>query len=1222
MIKRIIAFSVYQRWLVVLLTALVSAFGVWSLTQLPIDAVPDITNNQVQINTLAPSLSANEIEKQITYPIENALAGIPGLEFTRSLSRNGFSQVTAVFKEKLDIYFARAQVAERLMAAKEEFPPGVESHMGPIATGLSEIYMWTVHYQPPGVGNIVRDGEPGWQSDGNYLTPEGQVLTSELEKAAYLRTVQDWIIKPQLRNVPGVASVDSLGGFVKQYQVQPDPAKLFALGLTFGDVAATIERNNVSRGAGYIERNGEGLVVRSGGRIETMDDLKKVVIATRNGVPVRVGDVAEVGVGRELRTGSASLNGQEVVIGTTLMLIGANSRTVSAAVDAKMREINKALPPGVEAKTVLNRTMLVDATIKTVAKNLAEGAVLVIIVLFVLLGNFRAALITALVIPITMLMLATGMVEGHISANLMSMGALDFGLIADGAVIIAENSLRHLAERQHALGRKLMQEERLRTVIESAEEMIRPSVYGQAIIILVYVPMLTFSGVEGKMFHPMSMTVIIALASAFVLSVTFVPAMISILITGYIKESENAVVRYMKRSYRPWLERAVNDPLKTIAVGAALFTLSLLLFTRLGQEFIPTLDEKNLAMQANRIPSASLTQSQSMQFEVENTIRAFPEVAYVFSKTGTAEAATDPMPPNLTDTFIFLKPQDEWPDPHLSKEELIKKIQADVDKLPGNAYEFSQPIQLRFNELLAGVRGDIAVKVFGEDFDVMLRVANQIASILRTVRGAADVKVEQVAGLPLLEIKVDKAAIGRLGLSLGAVQDVIGAAIGGQQAGVVFEGDRRFPIVVRLKDSLRDDAQALENIPVALPGDGGRQAPTVLLKQIASFSLVEGQNQISRENGKRRVVVTANVRGRDIASVVTEAQAKVAAKVTIPPGYWLGWGGQFENLAAARARLQLVVPGLLLHDLPVALFGAWRRARRAHRVLGRSPCAVGRDRGALAARNADVRLSRRWVHRAFGRRGAERSRHAHLYSATHRSGSLVARRHHRRRDDAVAAGGDDRARRLIGVRSDGSCDGNGRRGATPHRDGGDRRIDHSDIAHAAGVAGALHAIWRRRQSGGHKGRGHATERSAAGSRRVRWRGSLAILGACGIASLATPSRGETLQGALIRAYQASPIINSGRAGLRAVDEKVPQALSGMRPRVTGDATLGVEDRRSVQDAIDIDNNDPTTRKFTQSIQSGFGKPRSAILSVEQPVFDGFKSSEQRALRGERRLCRP
>jgi cobalt-zinc-cadmium resistance protein CzcA len=956
MITRIIALSVHQRWLVVLLTTLVCAFGVWSLIRLPIDAVPDITNNQVQINTLAPALSAFEIEKQVTYPIETALAGIPGLEYTRSLSRNGFSQVTAVFGDKIDIYFARQQVNERLMAANGQFPPGVETRMGPIATGLSEIYMWAVRYEPPGVDNVIRDGEPGWQSDGAYLTPEGQVLKNDVEKEAYLRTVQDWIIKPQLRNVPGVASVDSLGGYVKQYQVQPDPEKLYALGLSFGDVAATIERNNVSRGAGYIEHNGEGLVVRSGGRLETVDDIRRVVVATRNGVPVRVGDIATVGVGKELRVGSASMNGKEVVIGTALMLIGANSRTVSAAVDAKVGEISKGLPPAIEVKTVLNRTLLVDATVKTVAKNLVEGAALVIAVLFVMLGNFRAALVTATVIPVTMLCLAIGMYTGKISANLMSLGALDFGLIADGAIIVVENSLRHLSERRRALGRSLTVDERLDTVIASAVEMRRPTVYGQSIIILVYLPILSFSGVEGKMFHPMAMTVIIALLSEFMLSLTYFPAMVALFVSGKGEESENAIIMSLKRFYRPLLSWAMASPMKVVAIGAGIFVFSLLLFTRLGGEFVPTLDEKNIAMQANRIPSTSLTQSQAMQFEVENAIRAFPEVAYVFSKTGTAEAATDPMPPNLTDTFVFLKPQDEWPDPHLSKEKLIQKIEAAVEKLPGNIYEFSQPIQLRFNELLAGVRGDIAVKVFGEDFDVMLRVANHIAAILRSIPGAADVKVEQVAGLPLLDIKVDKAEIARLGLSLGAVQDVIGAAIGGQQAGVVFEGDRRFSIIVRLKDSVREDIPALENIPVPLPGTGMHQAPTVLLKQVAKFSVVEGQNQISRENGRRRVVVSANVRGRDIASVVEEAQAKIDAKVKIPPGYWLGWGGQFENLAAARARLQLVVP-VCFFLIFLLLYSALGGALDALLVFSAVPLALSGGIAALWLRGMPMSVS-------------------------------------------------------------------------------------------------------------------------------------------------------------------------------------------------------------------------------------------------------------------------
>ncbi|WP_262032388.1 efflux RND transporter permease subunit, partial [Microvirga sp. Mcv34] len=639
MIKHILAFSVHHRWVVVLVTVLAAAFGIYSLTKLPIDAVPDITNNQVQINTTAPSLSPYDIEKQVTFPIETTLAGIAGLESTRSLSRNGFSQVTAVFSESTDIYFARQQVNERLSDAKASLPPGAEPQMGPISTGLGEIYMWTVEYSPPAAGVPVQDGKPGWQSDGAYLTPEGQRLTDDFLRAAYLRTVQDWIIRPQLKSVPNVAGVDTIGGYVKQYHVQPDPAKLIGLGLSFEDVANAVEANNVSRGAGYVERNGEGYVVRSAGRLESMQEIGNVVVATRGGVPVRVRDVAEVTIGREMRTGSASENGQEVVVGTALMLIGGNSRTVAAAVDAKMQEINKSLPPGIHAKPVLNRTLLVNATVKTVSKNLAEGALLVIVVLFLLLGNFRAALITALVIPVAMLMTMTGMVQGQISANLMSLGALDFGLIVDGAVIIAENSLRHLAERQHEFGRKLSLGERLSTVIESAEEMIKPSVYGQAIIILVYAPLLTFTGVEGKMFEPMALTVIIALVAAFVLSITFVPALIAILITGRVQEKENVFVRALKSVYRPVLGRALQFPLTMVFGAVLLLAVAATLFTRLGQEFIPQLDEKNIAMQALRIPSTALSESQAMQFDVEKAISRFPQVAFVFSKTGTAEVA-------------------------------------------------------------------------------------------------------------------------------------------------------------------------------------------------------------------------------------------------------------------------------------------------------------------------------------------------------------------------------------------------------------------------------------------------------------------------------------------------------------------------------------------------------------------------------------------------------
>ncbi|GGC68806.1 efflux RND transporter permease subunit [Chelatococcus reniformis] len=939
MIARVLAFSVQQRWLVLLLSLLAAAFGVYSLTKLPIDAVPDITNNQVQINTLAPSLSPFDIEKQVTYPVEMALAGIKGLEYTRSLSRNGFSQVTAVFDEKLDIYFARQQISERLDTVKAAMPAGVEPHMGPISTGLGEIYMWSVRYAERADKAKVEEGKPGWQSDGSYLTPEGQLLRTALEQTAYLRTIEDWVIGPQLRTVPGVAGVDTIGGYEKQYHVQPRPAVLASLDLSFGDVARALEANNANQGARYLEDNGEGYVVRSPGRLESMDEIGNVVVATRGGVPVHIKDIADVRIGRDLRTGAASENGSEAVVGTALMLIGSNSRTVAAAVDARMNEIRKSLPPGIVVQTLLDRTRLVEATVKTVAKNLIEGAALVILILFLLLGNVRAAIITAMVIPLAMLMTMTGMVEAQISANLMSLGALDFGLIVDGAVIIAENSLRHLAERQQALGRKLDNGERLETVRASAEEMIKPSLYGQAIIILVYVPLLTFTGVEGKMFNPMALTVIIALAAAFVLSLTFVPAAIAIFITGRVDEKDNRIVRAFKGAYRPALRRAIAAPL-TFVFGAALLLAGAgWLATQLGAEFMPTLDEKNIAMNALRIPSTSLTQSAAMQLKVEQAVAKFPQVAFVFSKTGTAEVASDPMPPNASDTFVVLKPQEEWPDPKLTKVELQDQIEAAVSKLAGNVFEFSQPIQLRFNELIAGSRGDLAVKVFGEEFEPMTNAADEIATILRGIPGAEDVKVEQTSGLPVLEIKINKAEASRLGLSNAAIQEVIGAAIGGREAGVVFEGDRRFPIVIRLADGVRESREDLENIPVPLPpGTNGRIA-SVPLKQVASFIVAEGPNQISRENGKRRVVVTSNVRGRDIGSVVAEAQAKTAEKVKLPTGYYVTWGGQFENLASAKQRLMIVVPACFFLIF-LLLYSALGSPRDALLVFSAVPLAL------------------------------------------------------------------------------------------------------------------------------------------------------------------------------------------------------------------------------------------------------------------------------------------
>lgn len=957
MIERIIDSSVRRRWLVLLVVLVAGVFGAWSLTKLPIDAVPDVTNVQVQVNAVAPALTPVEIEKQVTVALETALAGTPGLESTRSFSRNGFAQITAVFTDRTDIYFARQQVSERVNEAKANLPPGVDVKMGPISTGLGEIYWWAVEYSKPGDAVPVRDGQPGWQTDGTYLTPEGERLTDDFQRTVYLRTVQDWIIRPQMKTVPGVAGADAIGGFVKQFQVQPDPARLVAYGLSFSQVVAAIEANNVSRGANYIEQNGEGYVVRASGRVENLEEISQIVVTTRAGVPVRVKDVADVAIGRELRTGSASVDGREVVLGTALMLIGGNSRTVAAAADAKIKQISRTLPLGIYAHTVLNRTQLVDATIQTVAINLAEGALLVIVVLFLLLGNFRAAVITACVIPVTMLMTATGMLQGKISANLMSLGALDFGLIVDGAVIITENSLRHLAERQRELGRGLLLEERLQTVTKSASEMIRPTVYGQLIIILVYVPLLTFTGVEGKTFEPMALTVIIALVAAFVLSLTFVPAMIAIAVSKPVREEENAIIRRLKSAYAPLLTRAISSPLPVIGIATLLFVGAALLFTRLGQEFTPTLDEKNIVMEVKRLPSTSLSQAQSMQLLLETAISKLPQVAFVFSRTGTPDLAADPMPPSSSDTYIIVKPQGEWPDPSLSKDDLITRIEAEATKLPGNKLGFSQPIEMRFNELIAGVRADLAVKVFGDDFSGMQQTAGTIADVLRRVDGAQSVKVEETTGLPYVEIKIDKAEIARRGLNLDTIQDLIETAIGGRVAGLVFEGDRRFQIVVRLSDALRSDIGALENLPVPLrrqnaAGPGG----SVPLRSLASFEVTEGANQISRENGKRRVVATAEVRGRDIGSLVAEVQTKVADQVKLPPGTWLTWGGQFENFSVARQRLMFVVPGCFLMIF-LLLFSALGSAKDALLVFSAVPLALTGGIAALWLRGMPFSIS-------------------------------------------------------------------------------------------------------------------------------------------------------------------------------------------------------------------------------------------------------------------------
>ena len=926
MIARLIDLSVRFRWLVLFIFAGIAALGVYNLLRLPIDAVPDITNKQVQITAVAPALGPTEMEGRVSFPIETALAGIPGLETTRSLSRNGFSQVTAVFEESVDLYFARQQVAERLARARETMPEGVEPTMGPISTGLGEVVMWTVRFADRRVA--AASNRPGFQRDGSYLTPEGERLATPVQQASYLRTVQDWIVAPQVRGVANIAGVDAIGGYEKQYVVAPDPARMSAYGVSFSELADALEAGNRTVGANFVERAGEAYLVRADVRFRGVPDIREAVVTTREGVPVRVADVADVQLGGGLRTGAATENGREVVVGTALMLVGQNSRTVATDVVAKLDEVRRAMPPGVQLEVVLDRSRLVNATIGTVQTNLIEGALLVVAVLFLLLGNIRAAIITAAVIPLSFLMMAIGMRQLGVSGNLMSLGALDFGLIVDGAVIIVENYLRRMGERQHALGRTLDLPGRLAEVSDSVKEMIRPSLYGQAIILLVFLPLLTFEGVEGKMFSPMAITVMLALAGAFVASLTLVPALIAIIIRGPVAEKEVRVIAAAKRGYTPTLARALAKPLPTIGVGVAMFAASLLVFGTLGREFIPQLDEGDAAILSARVPSVSLEQSVEMQKQVERVVTSFPQVIRMFSKTGTAEVATDPMPVNISDGFVLLKPRDEWPDPTLTKAQLIEQMEEKLGGLLGNNFEISQPIELRFNELIAGVRSDVALSVYGDDLDAMGRTATRAAAVLRDIEGATDVRVEQTAGFPTLDVQFDRGAIAANGLTVAQVSDTVAAALGGREAGLVFEGDRRFDVVVRLPDAFRDDLDALAALPVTLEGAGREASASVPLGSVATFGFTEGLNQVSREDGKRRVVVQMNVRGRDLGSFVAEAQARIAAEASPPPGSWYAWGGEFENLAAAQARLGLVVPlcVVLIFALLFLAVGDWALA--------------------------------------------------------------------------------------------------------------------------------------------------------------------------------------------------------------------------------------------------------------------------------------------------------
>ncbi|MFG1282966.1 MULTISPECIES: efflux RND transporter permease subunit [Xanthobacter] len=948
MIDAILAFSIRQRWLVVLVCLMVGAFGAWNFTRLPIDAVPDITNVQVQINTSAPGFSPLEVEQRITFPIETAMGGLPGLQYTRSLSRYGLSQVTVVFADGTDIYFARQLVNERIQQAKDQLPQGVETAPGPISTGLGEIYMYTVEAKP---GAKKPDGTP-------YSPTE-------------LRTIQDWIIKPQLRTVPGVVEVNTIGGFARQFHVLPDPARLMAHNISFRDVMTALAANNANVGAGYIERNGEQYLVRTPGQVANLEEIRDIVIGSRDGTPIRIGDIGEVREGRELRTGAATLNGGEVVLGTTMLLIGENSRTVAQRVAARLEDISRSLPEGVIARAVYDRAHLVEATIATVEKNLLEGALFVVVVLFVLLGNFRAALVTACVIPLSMMLTITGMVENKVSANLMSLGAIDFGIIIDGAVIIVENCLRLLAEEQHKRGRLLTRAERFQTILAGSREVIRPSLFGTLIIAVVYLPVLTLTGVEGKMFTPMAVTVLMALAAAAVFSMTFVPAAVALLVTGKVSEHENIIMRTARRIYTPLLDAAINYRAVVALMAMGLILATGVAASRMGGEFIPSLDEGDAAIQALRVPGTSLTQSVEMQEALEKRLLQVPEVKEVFARTGTAEVATDPMPPSISDGYIILKPRAEWPDPRKPKAQVMADIEEASEEVAGSNYELSQPIQLRFNELISGIRSDVGVKIFGDDLDTLLQVAGQVEAVIRAIPGAADVKSEQVSGLPMLTVSLNRPAMARYGVSVAEVQELIEIAVGGRSAGVLFEGDRRFDIMVRLPEELRTDIEALRALPVPLPpavADPDKPRPAVWasganaqiryvpLAAIASLSISPGPNQISRENGKRRIVVSANVRERDLGSFVTEAQRQVAEKVKLPEGYWIGWGGQFEQLVSATQRLAIVVP-IALALIFLLLFMSFGSVADAALVFSGVPLALTGGIAALLLRGLPLSIS-------------------------------------------------------------------------------------------------------------------------------------------------------------------------------------------------------------------------------------------------------------------------
>lgn len=924
---RLIQFAIQNAiWVLLFMVAWIG-IGIYSYKNLAIDAVPDITNVQVQINSQANGFTATEVEQRITYPIENAMAGLPSMEQTRSISRYGLSQVTIIFKDGTDIYWARQLINQRLQEAKSALPASVDPQMSPISTGLGEIYQWVIKAEP------------------QAKKPDGSSYT-----AMDLREIQDWIVRPQLQRVPGVAEINSIGGYNKTYIVSPDLNRLQQLNLSLTTLQQALTDNNENRGAGFIEDNGQQLTVRVPGMLSSIQDIENVTLETKSGLPIRVSDVAKVSIGHDLRTGGATYNGEETVLGIAMMMMGENSKTVAQALDAKVAQIQTSLPAGVVLETVYNRSTLVDRAIQTVAKNLIEGAILVIVVLFIFLGNFRAALITACVIPLSMLFTLTGMAQQHISANLMSLGALDFGIIVDGAVVIVENCIRRLAEAQQLQGRLLTRQERFKEVFLAAKQARRPLLFGQFIIMVVYLPIFALSGVEAKMFHPMAIAVVLALLGAMILSITFVPAAVALWVTGEVKETESRWMLALKRAYAALLDWAYawRRVVLTGVVGILLITAAI--STRVGSEFAPQLSEGDFALQLMRAPSTGIEESLKIQTQVEQQLlKQFPEIKAIFARTGTAEVATDVMPPNISDAVILLKPRKEWPDSTETIDELRARMLDAVAQLPGNNSEFSQPIELRFNELISGVRSDIGVKVFGDDLEVLNREAEKIAQRLKTISGASEVKVEQTDGLPLLNVKIDHALAAQYGLSIKAIQDLVATSIGGASVGQILQGDRRFDFVIRLDDQLRTPQQ-LAMLPLQLPNGG-----LIQLQDMAIVETILGFSQVSRENGKRRVIVTANVRDRDLGSFVAEMQQSLAQQ-KLPSGYWLGYGGQFENLASAAARMQIVIP-LALLMIFILLMAVFHDLRESLLVFSGVPFALSGGIVALWLRDIPLSMS-------------------------------------------------------------------------------------------------------------------------------------------------------------------------------------------------------------------------------------------------------------------------